>query len=114
MAKCPGGRNQSEQSDLQQGWHAWCAESKRVESEIKLWPLGQPHAHFLYTFLFCYASSKFSLSSTEYFCMGGKMLFAKGSPFKNLIKKCQFANFSWRLLVVPDVLPSSEYLIFPI
>ena len=45
---------------------------------------------------------------------GKKMLLAKVSPLKNLTKKCQFANFSWQLLVVPDVLPSSEYLIFTI
>lgn len=97
----------------EEGWHAWCAESKRVGTEIKLWPLGRPHAHFLYTFLFCYASSKFSPSSTEYFCILWEKMFGKGSPLKNLIK-CQFANFSWWLLVVPDVLPSSEYLIFAI
>lgn len=67
LAKCPGGRNQSEQSGICRKAGVLGVQRARVGTEIKLWPLGQPHAHFLYTFLFCYASSKFYPSSTEYF-----------------------------------------------
>lgn len=67
--------------------------------------------------LFCYVMRLLSFlhqaQNTFVFCILWEKMFAKGSPLKNLIK-CQFANFSWWLLVVPDVLPSSEYLIFTI
>ena len=51
---------------LQEGWRAWGAESKSGDWD-KAVAIRPPHAHFLYTFLFCYASSKFYPSSTEYF-----------------------------------------------